>query len=49
LEGLLGVGHRGQFGRQAHPVGKRFNGFTFTLLDEAAQVDLGERALGACD
>jgi hypothetical protein len=45
LEGLLGIGHRGQFGRQAHPARERFNGFTFALLHQAAQVDLGPEGL----
>jgi hypothetical protein len=39
LERLLGVGHRGQFGRQADPPGERFDRFAFTLLDQPTEVD----------
>ena len=46
LERLLGIGHRGQFGRQVHPARKRFNGFAFALLDQATQLDLGESGFG---
>src|SRR5438270_1537346 len=45
LEGLFGVGHSSQVGRPADPARDRFNGFTFALLEEAAQVDLGPVSL----
>jgi hypothetical protein len=38
LERLLGVGHRGQLGRQVDPAGDRFDGFAFALLDQPLQV-----------
>ena len=45
LEGLLGVGHRGQFGRPADPARERFDRFAFALLDEPAQVDSAPKGL----
>jgi hypothetical protein len=45
LERLLRVSHRGQFGRQAHPAGDRFDRFAFALLEQAMQVDLAPEAL----
>ena len=39
LERLLGVGHRGQWGRQADPPGDRFDRFAFAFLEQAPQVD----------
>jgi hypothetical protein len=40
LEGLLGVGHRGEFSQQADPARQRFDRLAFALLEEAAQVGL---------
>ena len=33
LEGLFGIGHRGQLGRQADPARDRFDRFTFAFLE----------------
>ena len=45
LEGLFGVGHHAQRGRQAHPLGEGFNGFAFALQEQPAQVDLTPEGL----
>jgi hypothetical protein len=39
LQGLLGVSHRAQGRRQAHPARKRLDGFAFALQEQPAQVN----------